>query len=636
MKKSVTALIIFIFLPAAYASLPAVSNYTTYYGSARLEEISRFDLAFLESNNYNAIDIQQIKNDGTLPLCYITIGEDDVLHVGDGQGPGNYASWYLDADSNNQPDQNPFWLSYYVNASNPAWQDRIINQISSTIINQKGCSGLFLDTIDTIDLYPSTTSGMISLISSLNNQYPSSYLVANRGFSIASEISSFIDGIMFESFSSRLVTGNKYQTWTGQDLDWTSSWGLVLREIQQEYPIKVFALDYSMPREQSIIDFDYNRALDYGFIPYVSTINLDNIYFHAYTRTPGILPDGYTDPIGDVTNNAIDITSISIFSTRKNIQFALHLNGISSSSAYYGLLLDADFRENTGYKSNAIGADYLLEGNSLYIFNGANGNDWSWQPVRNININQNGNEVSWNVNYDKISSGKNKNIAFNAYAGSVSQQDNTVRGKYKTYSLNPYVTTTSYMPISIISNSTSTSTTTFTTSTSIQPTSTSTSTTSSSTILPTTLFMIPTAAIATDGREQISPDNGSLDGTVDLSNNDARWLTNDNEYIQVTSWNNQVPNNAIIQSSTAYCEIDFTNNEPGNLVFSLNTGSGWQQACSFLAAPQSTYTCNMLDYGLNNPGSFNNLLLRCSLSTAQQHGSIGFSIDAINMRIIYE
>ncbi len=665
MKKSLMIFALFLIIYSSSAKpmisgeistdseILSLNNYVTYYGADKISDIKKFKLAFLESSNYNSSAIENIKSSGTMPVCYVSIGEDDSLNIGDGLGPGGYASWYLDSNGDNKPDQNPYWGSYYVNASNLLWQDRILNQVTPVILEQKGCSGLFLDTIDTIDLYPSTTPGMISLIQQLRNKYPASYLVANRGFSIAWEIAPSINGIMFESFSSRLVRDNRYEAWAGQDLDWTSSWGLVLREIQQNYPIKIFALDYANPSDQVLINYDINRALDYGFIPYVSTINLDNIYFHTYSRQQKELPDGYSDPSGDVRRSQIDIINLSLSSNSQSITLTENLRGLYSSRAYYGVLLDTDFLETTGYKSSAIGADYLMENNILYRYTG-NGNTWSWQQVKTIQFSQFDSRVSWTVDLASISSGSGKQLAFTFYAGQANEQDTTVRGKYVTFA--PPTTTstsTSTSSSSTSTSSTSSTTTIFTnqtetTSTSTTstivttiPTSSTTSSTTSttsttSTIVPniTTVYLIPKIAYDNYGYDQVSPDSSSLDGTVDLSNNDARWLTANDDYIQVLAWDNLVPDNALLQSVTANCEVDFINTKSGNLTFSFNSGNGWKQACSYFVSPQTTYSCNLDSYGTITPQGLNNLTLRCGLSNPST-GAIGFSIDSINLRVSY-
>ncbi len=115
-----------------------------------------------------------------------------------------------------------------------------------------------------------------------------------------------------------------------------------------------------------------------------------------------------------------------------------------------------------------------------------------------------------------------------------------------------------------------------------------------------------------------------------------RWLTTDNEYIEVTSWDNNVPLNSIIKDEVvAYCEVDWVNSKSGNLIFYYKIGASWNDACSYFASSQSTYSCNLYNYGVDTPSEINNLDLRCQLSNSDK-GAIGFSIDHINMYIEYQ
>ena len=59
-----------------------------------------------------------------------------------------------------------------------------------------GVDGLFLDTIDTVDMAYETVGGMVDLIKKLDEKIPDAKLVANRGFSVFPYISQLVDGIL--------------------------------------------------------------------------------------------------------------------------------------------------------------------------------------------------------------------------------------------------------------------------------------------------------------------------------------------------------------------------------------------------------------------------------------------------------
>ena len=151
--------------------------------------MAKFDVAILESKNMTKEDIAKLETGGAYTIGYLSIGEDDgegkgeekTPRKGDGKGPGGSASYHI-ADEEGNPSQNPDWKSWYVDAGNKDWQDYIINVQAKEILVNKGCDGLFLDTIDTVDQFADTMDGMIDLIVKLHAAYPDAKLVANRGF----------------------------------------------------------------------------------------------------------------------------------------------------------------------------------------------------------------------------------------------------------------------------------------------------------------------------------------------------------------------------------------------------------------------------------------------------------------------
>ena len=156
-----------------------VSSFCCYYG-AYDEKMTNYDVAICESRSLGVEGLKQLNDAGVWTICYITIGEDDGLNVGDGLGEGGYASYYI--YENGAPKLNTNWNSYFVDAGSPVWQEIIIERARSILA--MGADGLFLDTIDSVDIDMSTAGGMVSLIKRLKQEFPDAKLVANRGFSV--------------------------------------------------------------------------------------------------------------------------------------------------------------------------------------------------------------------------------------------------------------------------------------------------------------------------------------------------------------------------------------------------------------------------------------------------------------------
>ena len=164
--------------------------------------MSNFDVAIIETEKHKKEDIQRLKSSGTWVIGYISLGEEDVLSKGNGKGPGGFASYYMDKNKDGKPDRNQNWNSWYADAGNNEWREIIIARKMKTVIQEKACDGVFMDTIDTVDLFPETISGMHGLIHEMKKAYPEVKLVANRGFTLLPKIFTDIDGLMFESFTS--------------------------------------------------------------------------------------------------------------------------------------------------------------------------------------------------------------------------------------------------------------------------------------------------------------------------------------------------------------------------------------------------------------------------------------------------
>lgn len=280
-------------LSAAHA-IPDIKTYTCYYGWGREADLSKFDLVIIEAKNYTPQQIMQIKSNTAVVLGYISLGEDvRQLQTEDGKGPiaggilmyNNYASYYLDDNpKDGYPDQNVVWGGYYINAGNTLWQDYVINTTAKEVIVDKGCDGLFLDTIGIVEepAYSWTSPGMISLVAALRKAYPDKFLVSNRAFEIFDAISPYVNAEMFESFTSTYDWyAGDYTLWGQEDLVYTAGKAdeiNVVRGFPGINTVNVLSLDYCDTNDVNLYMNDYARAGDFGFIPAVSDIYLSKIY----------------------------------------------------------------------------------------------------------------------------------------------------------------------------------------------------------------------------------------------------------------------------------------------------------------------------------------------------------------------
>ena len=149
-----------------------VSSFICYYGEF-VEEQKNFDVAIIHSTalfgDDNAKDkVKELSDNGTYTIAYISVGEDRNLNTADGLGAGGYASYYVYEEG--FPKQNTNWGSYFVDASNPVWQEKILKEAGKIL--DYGVDGLFLDTLDTVDVRPESLGGLVELIKLLHETYP--------------------------------------------------------------------------------------------------------------------------------------------------------------------------------------------------------------------------------------------------------------------------------------------------------------------------------------------------------------------------------------------------------------------------------------------------------------------------------
>jgi hypothetical protein len=257
-------------------------NYYLYYAADHFEDLAKYDVAILHIPKMTPPEVRKLSDLGVVTIGYISVGEDEALHVGDGNGPGGKASWYLDKDHDGKPDENGIWKSYYANASDPAWRAECLRQ-ARVLVDEYGFEGFFLDTIEMPDAYPEARTGMIQLVKELREAFPDKVIVANRAFSLLKEpdVAGNIDAILYESFSGHYdFDAKRYYRFSPSDLDGTRK---VIEQfvlpVMKKYPdFRVLALDYADPKDSQWIQVCFDRAVTFGFLPCVAPIFLDDVY----------------------------------------------------------------------------------------------------------------------------------------------------------------------------------------------------------------------------------------------------------------------------------------------------------------------------------------------------------------------
>lgn len=216
------------------------SNHTTlflYYGFGGLTTLGGFDRVVLQPTHHSAGDLKWLKLQGTLPIAYLSLGEDT----------GPEAPWH-------RPGKNEEWGGHYVDVAHPGWRRNVLEQAAAALT--LGYRGFFLDTLDAAASHEADAAALIALVADLRGLLADGYLIANRGFTLHERLAPLLDAFLFEAFSTTWQHG--YQVLPAGMLLENVNWHDALRQTGLE----VFALDYA--DRSSLAGFARNRAETHG------------------------------------------------------------------------------------------------------------------------------------------------------------------------------------------------------------------------------------------------------------------------------------------------------------------------------------------------------------------------------------
>ncbi len=253
------------------------------YFNINLTEInnSEFDIVVLNPDELNSSNVEMLKDSGKFVIAYIDIGTAENWR---GYWNGS-KDWVLENDSE--------WPGeYFVDYSSEEWRGIIKNYINGII--SKGFSGIYMDNIDTgYKRYDDGNSSIcknctkvnmikfIKNISQTYRQYGFS-IFAQNGLEIASNISDYLDGFGFEETYCH-GTGNM----TEQNVREAKE--AIMSNLLSKGNL-ILTLDYT--ENESEIDSVYNRSGCMGFIPYVSTKELNKIIINKGHEPKSVAENG--------------------------------------------------------------------------------------------------------------------------------------------------------------------------------------------------------------------------------------------------------------------------------------------------------------------------------------------------------
>ena len=246
-----------------------VKSFIVYYGSDRVEELSRVDLAILSPLIDKEV-IEELDRNNVITIGYISLTT-----------IGHWEPWSRNVSEDMIVARNPAWSEDIINVTDPRWQHIVLDEAIPYILD-RGFRGVFLDNLDMVDQYPWMRDSIIKLVKMIRSRYPGIIMVVNRGFTLIDSIAPYIDAVLFEAFATYYnFTSHQYLKWSGSDYIWMINTAEHLRELGKRYGFIVLALGYTDLDNKTML-YEYSiyvnkLAETYGFIPYVAEITLTKI-----------------------------------------------------------------------------------------------------------------------------------------------------------------------------------------------------------------------------------------------------------------------------------------------------------------------------------------------------------------------
>ena len=243
-----------------------------YTDEVRVEALAPYDLIVLDSRYHPPL----------APL--VAAGKDVYGYLSLGEVEQNQPYFAAVQQEGILRGENPNWKgSYFIDWRDPRWERRVLTELVPFVL-QQGFSGLMLDTVDDAEyletLDPVRNRGMrdaaLRLIREIRKTYPQVRIILNRGFFLLDAVAPSIQYVLAESLMSRY----DFQTGTYRHVrkaDYIEAVRL-LHAAQQRHPaLRVLTLDYWWPTQAAKVQAIYELERRNGFVPYVATVELDQI-----------------------------------------------------------------------------------------------------------------------------------------------------------------------------------------------------------------------------------------------------------------------------------------------------------------------------------------------------------------------
>ncbi|PIR38690.1 MAG: hypothetical protein COV35_05885 [Alphaproteobacteria bacterium CG11_big_fil_rev_8_21_14_0_20_39_49] len=274
MRKFIVAFACVLFL---YALAPAQHSkdekFAVYYtNKLPADRFTKYDLLILDSIHHPSL--RSISENTPTILGYISLGE-----------VAESSSYFsLFKKSNLLLTENENWKgSYGVDIRESLWQKTVIEELIPEIL-RSGFNGIFIDTLDTpLEMekqdpkkYFGMADSAIQIIQAIRLNYPTIKIMVNRSYDILPKIASSIDMVLGESVNNTYnFESGKYEP--VNEISYNNQVEWLKDAVSFNKSLKIYTLDYANKSDITKIADIYRIQRANGFIPYVTTIGLDEL-----------------------------------------------------------------------------------------------------------------------------------------------------------------------------------------------------------------------------------------------------------------------------------------------------------------------------------------------------------------------
>lgn len=265
-----------------------------YADQPPLEELAQFDWVVLEPGHVAAADIGFLARQGAKPFAYLSVGEVD-RHQAEQVALAPEAATSM---------RNDAWDSQIMDLAAPAWREHLL--VRADELREQGYRGLFLDTLDSFMLLPEADrqaqrQALVSLLRELKTRHPDLSLFFNRGFEVLPELDQVAAAVAVESIHAGWDAQlGEYREVPAADRQWLEGQLNLVRDRR----LPIVAIEYLPAHRRSEARELARRLQGEGYLPYVTTPELNHLGIGAVEVQPRRIAVVYDPREGDVPNTA--------------------------------------------------------------------------------------------------------------------------------------------------------------------------------------------------------------------------------------------------------------------------------------------------------------------------------------------